>query len=776
MRVNAVNYGVTNKQTNVASRAKRGMKQQPSFGMKMNNQHAAQKDTVSFGAPFIHKVEKELKEKSSMVSGLIGAPLGWLSAAIHEGIKESFDEPSTPREKKSRELVNQMTAGNTVVGALSSTVASYAQEEMVNGIASIYRLNGKEKSELQQESGIKFCQNATKTVGNTASSGILLAKAYASKNTIANAANEILSEIPGIGNIFKSGLALTATKILGEDIIKICKRIVSKRQKNLSGVNNDMTYSEAVLEASKKTDLHGRTGLSGYQFQDLLLRGPNSPYWRYYNTHRYLVRNYDHIEQKLNIVLPNSYRENLGFKFVNSPNHEDFDAYKDIYLQIFDKRYATYEEKNSNKLITSYENAPNNEDVVIPYYFPLYPSELEDKDMEDNYTIDNLDFQYYQINFAPYFSPEGNVNELTIEKHEFEYEDNKYTLFDNYITREYYKRMQEGINQASSAYVLNEKYSQQVLETTMGEEFTNIFNKLEIEGKSVSEIVEIMNSSKSPLKEIIYINEETAQQVIDHCYRIKDIDFFAGKKNYLLRMLMEQEFEILDTAPTLKAVLMSSKISPRCSKERSIGKSRFEIASGYFGIDCDVNPYEDIAKDDLYTYKRMDEIFKNTMYPFALEVFKNIETSKKRIFTNIDGEEDLTALGRYAIKFFMPDLFKFMAYKGLNPDIKPYVDEETGKMVYVVTDDERENLNLKNIDSYNVADIDYDAINVLNTFQKNLNKTLNSNSKEEISNILKIRLAHIDELSARFSSVFVEKAGFLSESKSTIISKLKTKE
>ena len=216
-------------------------------------------------------------------------------------------------------------------------------------------------------------------------------------------------------------------------------------------------------------------------------------------------------------------------------------------------------------------------------------------------------------------------------------------------------------------------------------------------------------------------------------------------------MLMEQEFEILDTAPTLKAVLMSSKISPRCSKERSIGKSRFEIASGYFGIDCDVNPYEDIAKDDLYT-------------------------SKKRIFTNIDGEEDLTVLGRYAIKFFMPDLFKFMAYKGLNPDIKPYVDEETGKMVYVVTDEERENLNLKNIDSYNVADIDYDAINVLNTFQKNLNKTLNSNSKEEISNILKIRLAHIDELSAIFSSVFVEKAGFLSESKSTIISKLKTKE
>ncbi len=710
-----------------------------------------------------------------MVSGLIGAPLGWLSAAIHKRIKETFDEPSTPREQKSRELVNQMTTGNAVVGALSSTISSYAQEEMVEGIASIYRLNGKEKNELQNESGIHFCQNATKKTGDAISGGIMLAKAYASKNTIANAANEILSEIPGIGNILKSGLSLTATKILGEDVIKICKRIVSKRQKKLDGVNNDMTYSEAVQKASQKKDLYGRTGLSGYQFQDLLLRGPNSPYWRYYNTHRHIVRTPSYIEQKLCIVLPDSYKENVGFKFVNSPNHEDFDDYKDIYLQIFDKRYATYEEKNSNKLITNYDAAPNNEDVVIPYYFPLYQSELEDSEMENNYTINNLNFKYYEIKFAPFYTPFGNIDALTEEKYYFEHVDDYYT-FDDYMTGEYCQKMQKGIYQASSAYILNEKYSQQLIETSMGEEFANILNRIGIEGKSAKEIVKLINSSKTPLKEITYIDEQTAQKVIDHCYRIKDIDFFSCKEDYILKMLMTQEFEILDTAPTLKAVMMSSKISPRCSRERSLGVSRYEIASGYFGVDCVVEPYEDIDKDDLYTYKKMDEIFKNLMYPFALDVFKNIETSSKKIFMYTNGEEDLTDFGRYVTKFFMPDLFKFIAYKGLNPEIKPYIDEETGKMIYLLTDDERENLNLKNIESYNVDDIGEDAINVVKKFEKNLKKALNDASKDKISNILKIRLAYIDELSARFSSVFVEKASFLSENKDTIKAKIKKKE
>lgn len=54
MRVNAVNYGVqmgnqANLNRKKSSKAQNVVSNSPSFGMKMNNQHAAQKDMVSFG-------------------------------------------------------------------------------------------------------------------------------------------------------------------------------------------------------------------------------------------------------------------------------------------------------------------------------------------------------------------------------------------------------------------------------------------------------------------------------------------------------------------------------------------------------------------------------------------------------------------------------------------------------------------------------------------------------------------------------------------------------
>ena len=231
MRVNAVNYGVTNKQTNVASRAKRGMKQQPSFGMKMNNQHAAQKDTVSFGAPFIHKVEKELKEKSSMVSGLIGAPLGWLSAAIHEGIKESFDEPSTPREREARQIVNKFATKSfstaATIGQIpfaDSVFLANQQQEMVKEIAlKAYHMNERELPKVLKNVGL----GASLVGGNLAKEALEVveegAKEVAARG-VAETASQVASQIPGIGTIIKTSIATTGTKAIGEATIKYCKK------------------------------------------------------------------------------------------------------------------------------------------------------------------------------------------------------------------------------------------------------------------------------------------------------------------------------------------------------------------------------------------------------------------------------------------------------------------------------------------------------------------------------------------------------------------------
>ena len=108
-RVNVVNYGVTNKQTNVASRAKKGMKQQPSFGMKMNNRQVSQKDTVSFWAPFFDDLWEFTQDVAGFCGKVVGTPIGWISNEIHEGVKSIIDEPSTPREREARQIVNTYT-------------------------------------------------------------------------------------------------------------------------------------------------------------------------------------------------------------------------------------------------------------------------------------------------------------------------------------------------------------------------------------------------------------------------------------------------------------------------------------------------------------------------------------------------------------------------------------------------------------------------------------------------------------------------------------------
>ena len=238
MRVNAVNYEVTNKQKkNVASRAKKGMKQQPSFGMKMNNQHTAQKDTVSFGVPFFNDLWEFTQDVAGFCGKVVGTPIGWISNEIHEGVKSIIDEPSTPREREARQIVNTYTTGNAVcaltvgqITGLDAIPLSAAQTKMVREIGEdAYNLSERELEELGKEVKVDICAKVGAGIGG----GTMMAVDYAAKkageSAAAAVATEIVGAIPLFGPIVKSGTASTLTKILGEDTIKACKKIVRKR-------------------------------------------------------------------------------------------------------------------------------------------------------------------------------------------------------------------------------------------------------------------------------------------------------------------------------------------------------------------------------------------------------------------------------------------------------------------------------------------------------------------------------------------------------------------
>ncbi|UKI41090.1 MAG: hypothetical protein L6V95_13545 [Candidatus Melainabacteria bacterium] len=151
------------------------------------------------------------------------------------------------------------------------------------------------------------------------------------------------------------------------------------------GLGTEKDYDEMISIANRNgintisDAAFGKTGIVSYQFQDVLLRGKDSPYWDYYS-----INNLNNGLIDIGVLTEDT--SNVGFKFINSPNRSDYDPKKDTYVQIFDKRLVTDEEATSNKLIMGYQNddikRENQNDLigsnraVVPYYFPVNPNEL----------------------------------------------------------------------------------------------------------------------------------------------------------------------------------------------------------------------------------------------------------------------------------------------------------------------------------------------------------------------------------------------------------------
>ena len=232
MRVNAVNYGVTNKQTNVASRAKKGMKQQPSFGMKMNNRHATQKDTVSFGAP---EWWKGLKIA-------IGSAVGGVTMGVTELGKSIFDEPSTPRERKARFVGDSLVAtqaGVTAATCAAGTLVANAIEPMalienentiVEAITDVYCIFGKEEvSKIKSEVGIVDIVKYGAGAGGISQAVMTQITQDAAKEGASHVLKEVALNIPLIGGIARTGITTVSGKALVEKTIKACKKARPRR-------------------------------------------------------------------------------------------------------------------------------------------------------------------------------------------------------------------------------------------------------------------------------------------------------------------------------------------------------------------------------------------------------------------------------------------------------------------------------------------------------------------------------------------------------------------
>lgn len=530
------------------------------------------------------------------------------------------------------------------------------------------------------------------------------------------------------------------------------------------GLGSEKDYDEMVTIANRNginivsDAAFGKTGIVSYQFQDILLRGKDSPYWNYYS-----VNDLDNGLIDIGVLTEDT--SNVGFKFINSPNRSDYDPNKDTYVQIFDKRLVTDEEASSNKIIMGYKNddVPREKQkdligssrAVVPYYFPVNPNELT-HGKEKKFDINSLEFENYRITKSKYvgFDQWDGMQDLVKEKFYMDNIDN----LDFNLTQGEYEERQKGCWQVQDAEIMAGTYSTKRVANLIQEDTASILHEMGVFGKTSKEILDLITSDSSKIKNMVEsapneIDTECIQKSLESKYYIKDMDFITGTDDYLAKELMSVPFETLEVSQSLLATLSSSAISKRASVEGEVGKSRYEVMTGYNSGDYDVEPYQNVQKKDLKSYKATDEMFTQILVPLAKEILKSVETEDKKIF---EGDK-LTDLGRYAIKFMAPDIFRYSMYKALNRDIAPTVDENTGRIYYDITDDQREGMSLRSLNSFNRTNPEYDALNAINSIKSGL-RNLTGEDKKGLTDILKKRFEHYDTTSLKLASMLVDRA------------------
>ena len=195
------------------------------------------------------KAIKDMKGKGfkgvvKCVSKVVGAPVSAITTTVHEVKKDLNFEPSSPREKEARVVVDTYTAGTAATGAalgaipfVGSSVDSFKvspdqRKLMVQEIADIYKLSREEKYDLFESLNLDDYNRFEGPITDVVSiSGKKTAEYIAEKATsevIQEGASQIASAIPGAKSCIRAGVNSVSAKKLGEKAIKECKRIAKR--------------------------------------------------------------------------------------------------------------------------------------------------------------------------------------------------------------------------------------------------------------------------------------------------------------------------------------------------------------------------------------------------------------------------------------------------------------------------------------------------------------------------------------------------------------------
>ncbi len=425
-------------------------------------------------------------------------------------------------------------------------------------------------------------------------------------------------------------------------------------------------------------------GFGGIHFSELLRKGQDS-----------FSKNMFRVDEKVSLgILPDNSKY-TRMKIINAPflitkdneyqkNNPNYNPSKPTYIQFYDDRLASEEQKTSDSIVrlSAYDNKntdniyeiTKHDDAVYPFPIEVSPSELGrnvrnvislkgEVDLSDISTIKQIaDFTNFNVvNKSEAKGLEvwdGNVDIAKLNFYKSDMDDERFIKYSREDRQKALEEFKRGTLAVRDYAVNSGKYWTKLTNDTQLEYAADVLKKYQ-----ASNAKEYMNAIKKLTEEgmlpqsiLENTDEEVIQNVLDDEYnlRIEDYGNDYDYNDYILKQSMELPLETIPVASNLLGIITSPYIEKKANTEDELGVSRYELTKSG-------NP--NLPQEYNKTYTEMDNIYKNSIVPLIEKVLEGVDGLK-----NEDGT--VSVLGKYVISQVAPDLTKYIFLKALNKNEK----------------------------------------------------------------------------------------------------------
>ncbi len=524
-------------------------------------------------------------------------------------------------------------------------------------------------------------------------------------------------------------------------------------------------------------------GLEGVHFKHILKWGDDSPYINWFRASGIknnplslgvFVKNKDYISHKI-VNSPYSYSQNrIGH--ISIKKNRAYDPKKPTYIQFFDTRLVTEEERNDNKsLIKTYSkmSTPNvydlhsHNDSVFPYAFEINPETYNDN-------IKNLN-KYNDMNPDRPITMNGPMGSRFLSKFRNFVVDGKYEsgfetwdanpdiaklnfVFSNADTKSLInlpvderkremKKIIRGNMQVQDYAISSGQYwtakTDDILRLYVAQTLRNV--DVNNPSKVYSQIVDMSNNKIFPKSLKAEVSKTEVENVLEGFYNNKRVLSNEDKKSQILEGLMNTPLDSFELGDNIVSVLASPLISKRAVVPSDIAVPRYQIyKEGNKHLPAE---YKD-------TYEQMDKIYTQEMSNFATTVLDQVDSvlpDDKKLF---DGDE-VTEFGKYALPILLPMIAKYAVIKSLDPNVTVAINSSSGELSYDYK--ELKQLSLQGIGILNPASPKDEAQMLLHRLRKGM-KNLDSSIDSEIVESMVRTLKDTNLASFQLADLIIDKA------------------